>query len=142
MIRQQTNNKNTLVTIVNWALYQSTDSDFDNASTTVRQQFDNSSTGTRQEIDNNSTQTRMKECKKKEKEYISVFVKPDIEEVKSYCKERGNNVDADKWFNFYQSKGWLIGKNKMKDWKAAVRTWEKKPEGTNYRDLSNYKVGD
>jgi hypothetical protein len=70
------------------------------------------------------------------------FIQPDIEEVKTYCKERSNNVDADKWFNFYQSKGWLIGKNKMKDWKAAVRTWEKKPEGTNYRDLSNYKVGD
>ncbi len=52
------------------------------------------------------------------------FVKPKIDEVKSYCKERNNDVDAVRWYNFYESKGWMIGKNKMKDWKAAVRTWE------------------
>lgn len=48
-----------------------------------------------------------------------------LEEVKNYCNERNNGIDADKWFDFYSSKGWMIGKNKMKDWKAAVRTWEK-----------------
>lgn len=52
------------------------------------------------------------------------FTQPDIEEVKAYCKERNNNVDADKWFDFYISKGWMIGKNKMQNWKAAIRTWE------------------
>jgi hypothetical protein len=51
---------------------------------------------------------------------------PTIEDVRNYCKERGNDVDANKWHNFYSSKGWMIGKNKMKDWKAAVRTWETK----------------
>jgi len=51
-------------------------------------------------------------------------VPPKIEEVKAYCLERKNKVDADKWYNFYEAKGWMIGKNKMKDWKAAVRTWE------------------
>lgn len=51
---------------------------------------------------------------------------PSLEEVISYCKERKNNVDPERWYNFYQAKGWLIGKNKIKDWKAAVRTWEKK----------------
>ena len=39
--------------------------------------------------------------------------------------ERNNSVDAEAWMNHYQAKGWMIGKNKMKDWKAAVRTWEK-----------------
>ena len=54
-----------------------------------------------------------------------VFTKPTAEEVKAYCAERKNNVDADKFIDFYESKGWLIGKNPMKDWKASVRTWEK-----------------
>ncbi len=54
------------------------------------------------------------------------FVPPSLEEVQEYCKERKNNVDVWRWYNFYQAKGWLIGRNKMKDWKAAVRTWEDK----------------
>ena len=54
------------------------------------------------------------------------FVPPTLEEVSDYCKERGKGVDPNKWYDFYQSKGWMIGKNKMKDWKAAVRTWEPK----------------
>ena len=54
------------------------------------------------------------------------FVPPTLEEVSAYCKERGKGVDPNKWYDFYQSKGWMIGKNKMKDWKAAVRTWEPK----------------
>lgn len=63
----------------------------------------------------------------------SKFIPPTLEEVQAYCYERNNNVDAEKWFNFYQSKGWMVGKNKMKDWKAAVRTWERenKPKPTN-----------
>lgn len=55
----------------------------------------------------------------------SRFTPPTLEDVKSYCLERKNKVDAEKWFDFYQSKGWMVGKNKMKDWKAAIRTWEK-----------------
>lgn len=54
------------------------------------------------------------------------FTPPTIEEVEAYCKERDNGVDAQKWYDFYSAKGWMIGKNKMKDWKAAVRTWEQK----------------
>lgn len=52
------------------------------------------------------------------------FSPPSISEVITYCLERKNNVNAQKWHDFYASKGWMIGKNKMKDWKAAVRTWE------------------
>jgi hypothetical protein len=51
-------------------------------------------------------------------------IPPSLNFVKNYCLERKNNVDAEKWYNFYEAKGWMIGKNKMKDWKAAVRTWE------------------
>ena len=51
--------------------------------------------------------------------------KPSVEEIREYCELRKNQVDPETFFNFYESKGWMIGKNKMKDWKAAVRTWEK-----------------
>jgi hypothetical protein len=55
------------------------------------------------------------------------FQKPSLEQVQEYCQERGNKVDLDKWFAFYDSNGWKVGKNPMKDWKGAIRTWE--PDG-------------
>lgn len=54
-----------------------------------------------------------------------VFVKPSVEEVKAYCEERNNGIDAEAFIDFYESKGWKIGKDSMKDWKAAVRNWER-----------------
>ena len=53
------------------------------------------------------------------------FAKPTVEEVEAYCMERGNAVDARTFWDFYESKGWMIGRNPMKDWRAAVRTWER-----------------
>jgi hypothetical protein len=61
----------------------------------------------------------------------SKFVTPTVAEVKLYCLERKNSVDAEKFVDFYQSKGWKVGKEPMRDWKASVRTWEKgKQNGT------------
>ena len=54
------------------------------------------------------------------------FYPPTLDEVKQYCEERKNNIDPMAFIDFYSSKGWMIGKNRMKDWKAAVRTWERK----------------
>ena len=54
------------------------------------------------------------------------FKKPSLEEVKEYCLERKNKIDAENFINFYDSKGWKVGNTPMKDWKACVRTWEKK----------------
>ena len=59
------------------------------------------------------------------------FVKPTIEEIRAYCWERGNNVDPQKFFDYYESNGWKVGRNAMKDWKAAVRTWERNGFDTN-----------
>lgn len=56
------------------------------------------------------------------------FIPPSLKEVEKYCQERNRGVDPDKWHNFYTAKGWMVGKNKMKDWRAAVRTWEPKQE--------------
>tara|TARA_Y100001972_G_C7636287_1_gene319479 strand:- start:887 stop:1525 length:639 start_codon:yes stop_codon:yes gene_type:complete len=54
------------------------------------------------------------------------FKKPSVIDIIDYCKERNNNLDAEAFIDFYESKDWKIGKNKMKDWKAAVRTWERR----------------
>ena len=57
--------------------------------------------------------------------YKGKFKKPTVDEIKTYCDERENKVDPQHFYDFYESKGWLVGKNKMKDWKACVRTWER-----------------
>lgn len=65
------------------------------------------------------------------------FTPPSLEEVQAYCSERGNGIDAQAFIDFYASKGWMVGKTKMQDWKAAVRTWEsrnKKQGKTTYAD--------
>ncbi|BCK01630.1 phage replisome organizer N-terminal domain-containing protein [Anaerocolumna chitinilytica] len=66
---------------------------------------------------------------KDNKKNSSRFTPPTPEEIKSYCIERNNRVDPERFFDFYSSKGWMVGKNKMKDWKAAVRNWEKDSKG-------------
>ena len=65
-----------------------------------------------------------KRKQKKPKKTQSVFLKPAIQEIKDYCLERNNIVNAEKFFNYYEANGWKVGKNPMKDWKACVRTWE------------------
>lgn len=53
------------------------------------------------------------------------FIPPTVDEVAAYCQERGNGLDPEAFVDFYASKGWMVGKNPMRDWKAAVRTWER-----------------
>lgn len=60
-----------------------------------------------------------------------VFIKPTVEEIFNYCKERKNKVNPEQFFDYYESKGWFVGKTKMKDWKSAVRTWERNNFQTN-----------
>ena len=76
------------------------------------------------------------ETKGKGKEKRKMFYPPLINDVENYIKEKGYAVDFNKWYNHYTANGWMVGKNKMKDWKAAVRTWlpgnEQKPKGHNW----------
>lgn len=58
------------------------------------------------------------------KKEIKGFVKPTIEQLKEYMREQGMNDIAENWLNHYEANGWMVGKNKMKDWKASVRTWK------------------
>jgi hypothetical protein len=59
---------------------------------------------------------------------LTRFTPPTVEEVATYCRERQNGVDAQRFVDFYAAKGWKIGQNTMKDWKAAVRTWEQRSD--------------
>lgn len=75
------------------------------------------------------------------------FVKPTADEVRAYCAERGNHVDAQAFVDFYAAKGWKVGNAPMKDWKAAVRTWERRdtaqrqtPRPNRQRDLGHSRV--
>jgi hypothetical protein len=81
-------------------------------------------------IDNNTkknnTDNNTEEREERTAPRSSPFKKPTIDEVSAYCKERGNKINPEAFLDFYESKGWLIGKNKMKDWRASIRTWERK----------------
>lgn len=72
------------------------------------------------------------------------FMPPTPENVSGYCREKGYKIDAERFVDFYESKGWMVGKNKMKDWKAAVRNWVKqdktsglpvKPKATGFNNF-------
>lgn len=83
---------------------------------------------------------------KEDTKKIKKFVKPTIEEIEEYCKSRNNGINANAFYDFYESKDWMVGKNKMKDWKACIRTWEQRqprkeeqPEWFN-KDLKNEQL--
>lgn len=67
------------------------------------------------------------------------FQKPTIEEIRQYCLEKGYNVDAEQFFNFYESKGWVVGKSPMKNWRAAVCTWNKREKDIPQRKRESRK---
>lgn len=104
--------KTTRLTVCNYDDYQS-EQQTNNTQKTFKQQTDNTQITTTKEI---------KEVKK----IKNVFIKPTVEEIKQYCTERKNGINSQKFFDSNEAKGWVIGKTKtpMKDWKAAIRTWE------------------
>lgn len=109
--------RNSIITVNNWNKFQ-TNNKQDNKQITSKQQTNNKQITTNNN-DNNDNNIN------------NIFIIPKVEEIESYCKERNNKVDVLQFFDFYQSKGWMVGKNKMKDWKAAVRNWERAGNKTN-----------
>lgn len=86
----------------------------------------------------NKNKNKEQEEEKEYKEEITKkFKKPTLEEIQSYCLERKNNVDAEKFFNYYESVDWHIGKNKMKNWQACVRNWEKNTRSNKQEENTN-----
>lgn len=124
MVTQKVTSVGTVITIENYSIYQGDSEDKETRKETAkRQPKDSRKTLTSykeykedKKIINNSARTRAR---------TRVRIPPNLDEVKAYIAEKGYSVDAEHWYDFYQSKGWYIGKNKMKDWKAAVRTWAK-----------------
>lgn len=68
------------------------------------------------------------------------FVPPTLENVIGYCREKGYKVDAERFIDFYESKGWMVGKNKMKDWKVAVRNWARQDKSTGVSNVPVVKT--
>lgn len=70
------------------------------------------------------------------------FKKPNVLEIKDYCLERNNNINAESFFDFYESKNWYVGKNKMKDWKASIRTWERRNKDQSNKSKINTQISE
>lgn len=114
-VAHETNKQFSIITIKNYNKYQVGGTPNDNR---VANEWQTSGNNIIKNNKENNKESISKDIPKK------VFVKPTIQEIIDYCKERNNNVIPEKFYNFYESKGWYVGKNKMKDWKACVRTWE------------------
>lgn len=112
-------NRFSIITIENWALYQCRERGDD-------QQTDQQDS--QQATNNRPTSDHTQEIKKVIIKEIKsgTSIPPSLEDVSKYCSERNNNVDPQAFIDFYESKGWMVGSNKMKNWKASVRTWEKR----------------
>lgn len=120
MLLKESDNKRTLLTITNYDKYQITETVAESKSKANRKQIETNNT-----LDTlNTLDINIYGEKEKPQKRSKIFVPPTIDEVANYCKERGNYVSPESFVNYYESKGWMIGKNKMKDWKACVRTWE------------------
>ena len=96
-----------------------------NESTENQQEANESYKEKEKDKDKEKKETPLAGCKEKT---ASRFTPPTVEEVAQYCRERKNNVDAQRFVDFYESKGWRVGNQPMKDWRACVRTWERERE--------------
>lgn len=105
-----------------------------NLETTQKQPKNNLNDNVNDNDNDNVNVIKEKNIKKRK-----VFQKPTIEEIKQYCTDRNNNVDAEQFYDFYESKGWKVGKEPMKDWKACIRTWEKNTKSVQRNEKNKEK---
>ena len=133
MVTLNSTTDGTTVTIENWGKYQC-----DNRETDQQ----NVQPATNNRPAKRPTTDHTQEIKNKENNNRGRFTPPSVEEVRSYCQERNNKINAEDFCDFYASKGWMVGKNKMKDWKACVRTWERSRKNTEPKSRSNVYVAE
>ena len=127
MIVQKKDTKKTVISIVKYSVYQ------DSKDTKTSQKEHENDDETTQKHTNNNVNNDNNDNKKN----VSRFTPPTLEEVRAYCLERKNNVDPEKWWNFYNAKNWMIGKTKMSNWKSAVITWEEGSKGKQQKQSTN-----
>lgn len=120
-VTYKTYSKFTVFTVNNYSLYQTSDTQNDIQTTFKRHSNDILTTTIEEKKEGkNIKKDNDKSLSKKS------FQPPSFDEVREYCLERGNGIDAQAFVDFYESKGWMVGNNRMKDWKAAIRTWERR----------------
>ncbi len=118
-INTQPTNKYTIITICKYDTYQDEE------------------TQTNTQLTNNQQTTNKQLTTNKNDNNKNKFVVPTFQDINNYCLERGTTVDANKFIDYYTSNGWMVGKNKMKDWKACVRRWEKSSSELTKQQKSN-----
>lgn len=129
MIKKESDSHRTLLTIINYEVYQG-------APNTDQTQTEHQSNANRKQIETTKEYKNIRNKEFKENDTPNgvskrkCFAPPTVDEVRAYCQERGNNIDPQRFVDFYESKDWHIGKDKMKNWKAAVRTWESRDKQT------------
>lgn len=103
--------------------------------------LDNVQDNVPQELRDKSIELRDKSLEKDNKRSAQNkrFVPPTVDEVRAYCEERSNNVDAESFVDYYASTGWMVGKKPMKDWKAAVRTWERNERSSTNKTVTKHQ---
>lgn len=135
MITKDSNNRRTLLTIENYEKYQgwqdaepnTTPNSNPNAERTLNEHYP----ATNNNVNNDNNENNKKN---------RAFKKPTLEQVREYCQERNNTINPEQFIDYYESNGWMVGKNKMKDWKAAVRTWENNRKGGNSNEQSERRT--
>lgn len=149
-IKVRTNNKRTIISVCNWMIYQGNQQinpkinqlesaenqmdDFDFfEEPTSNQPADNQQITNDQPASNHNQEIRTenkegkKENKEKDQPKQKNFVRPTLEEIKAYCQENGLCIDAEYFFDYYNSNGWKVGgKSPMKDWRATARNWARR----------------
>lgn len=119
----------TTLTIVNYSVYQDSDTTDSTTNSTTDDTTHGTTNGQRTDINNNDK--NVKNDTKNEKKVVVRFAPPTIEQVAEYCRQRKNNINAERFCAYYESIGWMVGKHKMKDWKQAVITWEQNAKKKN-----------
>lgn len=137
-IEQQTSNKCRLITIVNWNIYQKNEQQNEHQ-VNIKRTTSEQQVNTKQECKNVKNDKNIKEkINKKEK-----FKKPTLDEVREYIKEKNFNVSPEAFIDYYESNGWKVGKNSMKNWKSTINGWnrrEVKPNTYNSRETLSEKL--
>ena len=129
-IEQQTSNKNRLITILNWQSYQFSEQQSE-------QQVNNKRTTSEQQVNTNKNDKNVKNDKnERSKDNSSRFTPPTLTELTSYIVDNKYQVNPETFINHYEAVGWKVGKNKMKDWKAAVRGWHSR----NKKDIPQEEI--
>lgn len=115
----ESTNKYSLITLVNYRKFQDIPETSTNKPTS---KLTSNQPATNQQL---TTREQGKQREQGSNMRAKRFTPPTVDDVRAYCEERGNHVDAQRFVDFYTANGWKVGKNSMQDWKAAVRTWER-----------------